>query len=149
MPDAAARAELKKIDAQFTELFATATDNHADFDTDFHMLAAKPHLLLARHRSGSEAAGKEISKLFAEDNPLIQTILLLGMLEQKSDHPIITEGLKSHEFFVLCTAIAAARESNPEKYHTRILQLAASPFIQAAAEVRGESWDLHKLLKNP
>lgn len=149
MPDPSARAEIEKIEAQFTELFAANEDGHLDRDAAFHLSAAKPHLHLALYRMGSASAGKEISRLFADGDPLAQTVLLLGILDQKTDHPIIAEGLKSSEFFVLCTAIAAARESNPAKYRARILRLAASPFVQAAADVRGESWNLHRLLENP
>jgi len=149
MPDESASAEIERIDAAFAELFAVTEADRADWDKAFHLSVAKPHLLLARYRMGSAAAGEEINSMFANDGPVVQSVLLLGILEQKADHPIIEKGLKSNEFFVLCAALAAARESNPGKYRPRIRELAASPFIQAAASVRGETWNLHKLLESP
>lgn len=149
MPDTSAREQLSSIDAYFTELFAGPAAAAKDYDAAFHRQAAKPHLLLARYRHDPAGADKEISRLFAEGDPLVQTFLLLGLLDQKSDHPIVALGLRSKEFYVLCTSIAAAREAAPAKYRKRIMKLAASPFVRAAADVRGESWDLHKLLENP
>ena len=149
MPDTSARDEIRSIEAQFTDSFTAPAAGPKSWDTAFHLRAAKPHLLLARYRNDSAEAGEEISRLFAEGEPLVQTVLLLGLLEQKSDHPIIARGLKSQEFFVLCTSIAAAREANPAKYRSHVRELAASPFVQAAAHVRGETWDLRKLLENP
>ena len=147
--DPAAQAEIKTIEAEFDGLFAASRADTDDRDTAFHVRAARPHLLLALYRMGSAAAGEEISRMFEHDGPLVQSVLLLGILEQKADHPIIAEGLRSHEFFVLCAAIAAARESDPVKYRPRIRELAASPFIRAAADVPGETWNLNKLLENP
>mgnify|MGYP003347676659 CR=1 FL=1 len=76
-----------------------------------------------------------------------KAMLLGGLREQKADHPIIAEGLRSHDFAVLYLAIGAARAANPKLYEPRLRELAASPFMQALADMGIETWQLRDLLE--
>ncbi|MCJ8332474.1 MAG: HEAT repeat domain-containing protein, partial [Lentisphaeria bacterium] len=148
MPDPRARAELEAIRKNFTKHFGQFSDRAVNHDTEYHMLIVKPQLLLALYRTGSTTAEREIHRLYRESGPMGQTVLLSGIKEQKADHPIIADGLKSNEFAVLYFAIAAARATGSRTYVPRLRQLAGSPFLRSISGLGNESWGLYDLLLN-
>lgn len=147
LPHEEARATLEDLWAHVAQYFGTSGSKSLTPDQAVHLRVVSPHILLARFRQGVPAARDEIDRAFAEGGPIEQTTFLAGIRDQRGDHPIIAKGLESGEFAVLYMAIAAARAANPGAYGPRVRQLAASPYIQALADIALETWDLRSLLE--
>lgn len=126
--------------------FKPSTGRSLPADLAYHYRLVAPHLLLARLRADPASARDAIERMFAEEGPIEQTVLLAGLAEQGVDHPVIAAGFESLDFSVFYMAMAAGRAAAPAKYGPLVRRLAASPYIQALADISLETWGLHSLL---